>query len=120
MAGRMCQTTTLMRRLPFRTIAVSGSSMSPTYSDGDWLIFKMLAAGKSRPKNLVGKVVVLERESYPGVYFIKRVLRSDSTGYWVEGDNSAASTDSRQWGAVSTAEIIGLVLLRYRRGKINE
>lgn len=116
MAGRVCQTTTLMPRLPFRTIAVSGSSMSPTYNDGDWLLF-MARAGKSigNLEKLVGRVVVIERESYPGIYFIKRVKRVDNNEIWVEGDNVQASTDSRQWGSLKPSEIVGLVLLRYER-----
>ena len=92
--------------------------MNPTYNDGDWLLFKALspvAVGKQT--RLVGKVVVIERESYPGIHFIKRVIRVDKTGLWVEGDNSGASTDSRQWGRISPAEIVGLVLLRYKRTK---
>ena len=106
-----------MARLPYRVIAVSGASMSPTYNDGDWLLFRTvepLVAKGLRP--LIGKVIVIERESYPGILLIKRVVRIDDAGIWVEGDNKEASTDSRNWGAVSPAEIRGRVLLRYRRG----
>ena len=95
--------------------------MSPTYNDGDWLLFKALrraATGKSQ--RLVGKVVVIERESYPGIHLIKRVSRADQNGFWVEGDNTEASTDSREWGSIAPTEIKGLVLLRYRRRKLSE
>ena len=106
-----------MARLPYRTIAVSGASMSPTYNDGDWLLFRtveLLNASGLRP--LIDKVVVIERESFPGVLLIKRVIRIDSSGIWVEGDNKEASTDSRNWGAITPPEIRGRVLLRYRGG----
>ena len=33
----MCQTTTLMPKLPFQRIAVSGNSMAPKYNDGLWV-----------------------------------------------------------------------------------
>ena len=111
-----------MAHLPFRTylplkaIAVSGSSMAPTYEDGDWLLFwnkNPKAAGSLQ--RLVGKIVVIERESYPGILFIKRVIRLVDDQVWVEGDNKSASTDSREWGAITSSEIIGLVLLRYRK-----
>ncbi len=107
-----------MPRLPFRTIAVSGSSMNPTYSDGDWLLFK---ANKRLQANqiqrMVGRVVIVERTNYPGILYIKRLLRVDGALCWVEGDNKEGSTDSRQWGALTYPEIVGLVLLRYRRQK---
>ena len=117
----MCQTTTPMARLPFRplrafrTIAVSGNSMSPAYNDGDWLLLKtFVRVDEKQLQRLIGKVVVIERESYPGIHFIKRVKRVDGNQVWVEGDNSEASTDSRQWGAISPTEIIGFVLFKYR------
>lgn len=91
--------------------------MSPTYNDGDWLLFRPLSEVKVNAlRRLVGKVVVIERESYPGILLIKRLLRADESGLWVEGDNEDASTDSRAWGLLAPREIVGLVLIRYRRG----
>ncbi len=89
--------------------------MSPTYNDGDWLLFRRLRA-VSAAQLLVGKVVVIERESYPGILLIKRVMRADENGLWVEGDNKDASTDSRTWGLLAPREIVGRVLIRFRRG----
>lgn len=111
-----------MARLPFksfhlRTIAVSGNSMSPTYNDGDWLLFKQMEVKANDLHRVVGKVVVIERESYPGIHYIKRVTRVDDAGIWVEGDNTNASTDSRRWGALTPTEVVGVVLLRYKRAK---
>ncbi len=90
--------------------------MSPTYNDGDWLLFRRLRA-VSAAQRLVGKVVVIERESYPGILLIKRVMRADENGLWVEGDNKDASTDSRTWGVITPQEVVGLVALRYKRYK---
>ena len=102
--------------MPVRAIAVSGDSMLPTYLDGDWLIFA--PAGSS--ERLLGKVVGVERESYPGILLIKRVTHIDllpngAHQFWVEGDNRDASTDSRHWGAISRSEIRGRIVLRYKR-----
>ncbi len=92
--------------------------MNPTYQHDDWLLFRTLNTNETKSsQRLVGKVVVVERESYPGILLIKRVIRVDKTGIWVEGDNKSASTDSRQWGAVTAPEVIGRVLLRYKRGR---
>jgi nickel-type superoxide dismutase maturation protease len=105
------------KNLPLKTIAVSGSSMSPTFNDGDWLLFNQVTVDANRLQGLVGKVVVIERESYPGIHLIKRVTKSDAGGIWVEGDNKESSSDSRQWGALTPTEIVGVVLLRYKRAK---
>lgn len=95
--------------------------MHPTYSEGDWLLFKALnQVGNDQARRLVGKVVVIEREKYPGILYLKRLMFMDSLGCWVEGDNKTGSTDSRQWGAISAEEIIGLVLFRYKRNKSSE
>jgi len=116
----MCQTTTPMARLPFRSIAVSGESMSPTFNDGDWLLFRPIDARNTKHlPSLVGKVIVIERESYPGIHLIKRVTKIVDQGLWVEGDNQAASTDSRQWGVITSTELVGVVLLRYRKAKFS-
>ena len=90
------------------TVAVSGSSMSPTYVEGDWLLVRW------RPTCQPGDVIVIEREDRPGVYLIKRYLRQEEAGLWVEGD-SPASTDSRQWGPINQSEVVGKVLFRLRR-----
>jgi hypothetical protein len=35
--------------------------------------------------------------------------------FWVEGDNPG-STDSRSWGWLDSSQILGKVLLRYKKG----
>ena len=111
----MCQTTTLMPKLPFQRIAVSGNSMAPKYNDGDWLIFHPV--GKINPYQLRGRVVIFERDDLPGILQIKRGIRVEPVGFglWVEGDNKSESTDSRHWGVVHDHEFRGVVLFRYKR-----
>ena len=94
--------------------------MSPNFNDGDWLLFRLLPA-KSKADELVGKVVLIQRRSNLGEDFlqVKRVIKvhndTNETEIWVEGDNKSASTDSRSWGALDSSEVIGRLLLRYRR-----
>jgi hypothetical protein len=118
--------------------------MSPNYNDGDWLLFRLLPA-KVKPGSrvkpgskinaLVGKVVLVQRQSQGGTDFlqVKRVTKvtkvtkvtsnptkNSKSGndfeVWVEGDNKSASTDSRSWGAIDSNEVIGKLVFRYRRG----
>ena len=108
-----------MAGLPYRAIAVSGASMSPTYNEGDWLIFRSISKLNAKKlQRIVGKVVVIERENYPGILFIKRIVHLENVGIWVEGDNKEASTDSRNWGVLSSSEIRGRVIIRYKRVKL--
>jgi signal peptidase I len=117
-----------MSRVHFKKIEVRGDSMSPNYNDGDWLLFRLLPAkskAKSKAQELVGKVVLIQRQSENGTDFlqVKRVIkvsgRNNETEIWVEGDNKGASTDSRSWGPLDSDEVIGKIILRYRRGPKN-
>ena len=115
-----CDTTTPMSRMHFKKVEVRGDSMSPNYNEGDWLLFRVLPA-KSKENELVGKVVLIQRRSNLGEDFlqVKRVIHvhnsNNETEIWVEGDNKGASTDSRSWGALDSDEVIGKLILRYRR-----
>jgi len=87
--------------------------MLPGFSDGQTLYFQAspkLGSNIEGIEGLVGKIVLIERESYPGIFFIKRVTLIDQRGIWVQGDNEGASTDSRQWGFLTPEEIIGVAL----------
>jgi signal peptidase I len=112
-----------MNRVHFKKIEVRGDSMSPNYNDGDWLLFYLLPA-KSKAEALVGKVVLIQRHSEVGTDFlqVKRVSKvtndpdfDKEVKIWVEGDNKEKSTDSRSWGALDSSEVIGKLILRYRR-----
>jgi hypothetical protein len=109
-----------MSRAHFKKVEVRGDSMSPNYNDGDWLLFRVLPA-KSKANELVGKVILIQRRSSLAEDFlqVKRVTQvhnsNNETEIWVEGDNKGASTDSRSWGALDSSEVIGKLILRYRR-----
>jgi nickel-type superoxide dismutase maturation protease len=102
----------------FGTVKVSGSSMAPTFKDGDWLLVSWFPAGLTPlvGERILGKVVVVEREERPGIFLVKRLQKSHGGNFWVEGDNDE-STDSRTWGWIPANEVVGVVLLRYRRNR---
>jgi nickel-type superoxide dismutase maturation protease len=62
----------------------------------------------------VGDVVVARRPDRPELDIIKRIQAIDVNGRIVlVGDNPAASTDSRQFGAVPREQIVARVRWRY-------
>ncbi len=105
-----------LRVRPFR-VEVAGVSMEPTLHPGEYLL--------ATKTHLIrhGALVVVARRDDPGFELVKRVtgipgdvidgrvLESDE--YWVVGEASARSTDSRTFGAVTRADIKGIVRLRY-------
>ncbi len=106
----------------FGIVKVSGPSMTPTFNDGDWLFIKWSASGARMPRLKIGKIVLIERRSAPGVYLIKRIKKIDRSGeldnwaFWVEGDNTEGN-DSRKWGWISQDEICGRIICRYRKSQ---
>lgn len=101
-----------------RRVKVAGDSMAPTYSDGDILLVKWF--NSVRVDLPLATVVVIEREVMPGVFFIKRIQKSHSGAYWVEGDNRDPEiekrvNDSRAWGYIPAFEIRAKVLLRLKK-----
>lgn len=88
---------------PLGLYRVSGDSMLPTYKPGDVL----LGGRWGRPRN--GAVVVAQF----GQPLVKRVIRTEPDGrLWLQGDNSAASTDSRQFGAIAPELIEATILAK--------
>ena len=49
----------------------------------------------------------------PGAVLVKRITRIVSGRYFLEGDNRGASCDSRVWGTVTRASLIGRVVAIY-------
>jgi SOS-response transcriptional repressor LexA len=81
--------------------------MAPTLKDGDVVLVRRARAAK------VGDIVLVRWASRPGQLSIKRVAEP---GYFVVGDNTFASTDSRQLGL---AEVLGVVLTRRRQRRVS-
>ena len=85
-------------------VLVQGPSMLPTLRPGDCLLVR--PGARVRP----GQVVVARFASRPDLLVVKRAVRPVGDRWWVEGDNAAATDDSRRYGP---AEVLGRVWLRY-------
>ncbi len=97
----------MSRRRGYGRVAVAGDSMRPGLADGDWLIVRWGAS--PRP----GDVVVAERPDRPGLLVVKRATRLAVDGWWLEGDNPAASHDSWLFGPVAADAVAGVAVARY-------
>lgn len=79
--------------------------MLPTLRPGDLLLLRRGAV--PRPGNLV--VADLPGERGAGV---KRAVRQEPEGWWLERDNPAVGADSWLFGAVPAADVHGVVSAR--------
>lgn len=89
---------------------VEGRSMSPTLEPGDRILVAPVPSERLRP----GQIVVVRDPREPSRVTVKRIAERTHAGLVVLGDNGAASTDSRTYGAVAPALVVGRVLWRVR------
>ena len=88
---------------PLRRIRVRGPSMAPALRDADVVLVRR--ARTVRP----GDVVLVTWARRPGQLSVKRARHRTGDGWFVTGDNTHASTDSRELGA---ALVHGVVVAR--------
>jgi hypothetical protein len=92
--------------------------MAPALEPGDWAL--TTPARRVR----VGDVVVVEHPGRPGFQMVKRIVAGPGDrlpgghdlgagAWWVQGENEAESTDSRQFGPVRREHILARVRLVY-------
>lgn len=60
----------------------------------------------------VGQVVVARRPDRPDLLIVKRLVRRESDGAWLEGDNPDGSHDSWVFGPVAESDLLGRVVAR--------
>jgi nickel-type superoxide dismutase maturation protease len=95
-------------RMPFSRVVVAGDSMLPAFRPGDCL----LVSRRARIEQ--GDVVVARRPHVDGLLLVKRVARRADGGWWLLSDNAAAGLDdSRAFGVLPDACVVGKVLFRY-------
>ena len=87
----------------WRRVAVRGPSMSPALHDGDVVLVRFGAEVQA------GDVVLVRWQARPEQLSVKRAVRVVGDGWWVHGDNTFGTTDSRQLGP---AEVVAVVRAR--------
>lgn len=88
-------------------VRVRGESMTPTLVEGDEVLVDPHAYRRRRPR--VGDVVLFVHPHQGDVRALKRVAEVREAGLWLLGDHPGSSTDSRSYGAVPDARILGRV-----------
>lgn len=91
----------------FTRVVVSGNSMLPGLLPGD----RLLVVPVLRIRE--GQVVAMSDPRQPGRVLVKRVHSIHAGLVEVRGDNIAESTDSRHFGRVPRASVIGRAAYRY-------
>jgi len=87
----------------YRMAVVSGLSMIPTLAPGERLLVRLDGP------IVLGDIVVFERANQ---FDVKRILRIEADGVFVQGDNDQVSTDSRTYGLVPHEDVIGVATYR--------
>ncbi len=84
-------------------VRVIGPSMEPALRNGQ---VRWARRGGLRP----GRIAVFVEPGRPGMLSVKRLIREEGTGWWVEGDNREHSLDSRTYGPVPASRILGTII----------
>ena len=100
-------------QLPLFVVLVQGPSMVPALRPGDALVVRR-GGRRIRP----GDIVVARFRSRLELLVVKRAVREQDGGWWLEGDNEFVTDDSRAYGVADT---LGRVMYRYwpRPGRLS-
>lgn len=98
----------LLLALQLRTIyKIEGDSMAPVLKDGERVLVD------ERADVRIGDIVIADHPFRSGLEMAKRITSVDANGkFFLVGDNSDESTDSRTFGPVSIKYIKGKVTAR--------
>lgn len=96
----------------FGIAKVVGSSMLPTFSDGDFVITARPLFRSYR----LGDIVAIQHPTLGGI--IKRISHCSNDGtFLVTGDNHSASTSTLAMGDIPLNRIMGRVIFTIRQNK---
>ena len=87
---------------------VKEQSMEPSFREGDFVLVNKLSYLFAAPK--VGHVVVAKHPHNSKMLLLKRIAKESKDRYWLKGDSSLVSRDSRQFGWVKKPFLVGKVI----------
>ncbi|MBE7386237.1 MAG: nickel-type superoxide dismutase maturation protease [Leptolyngbya sp. SIO1E4] len=100
----------ILRR--YRRFRVTGHSMTPLLRPGNEVLIDPTAYTHTLPTP--GDIVVAAHPQQPALRIIKRVEFVEPDGRcYLKGANPDASSDSRQFGLVPQAQVMGKVICRF-------
>ena len=86
--------------------------MQPLLQPGDEILLNINAYNKSAPQ--IGDVIVAFHPYLPDFPIVKRIVSIEKDGsFFLQGDNTLESSDSRSYGAIKLDQIIGKVTSRF-------
>jgi len=95
--------------LPITRVRIIGPSMEPTLRNGEWWLVRRTTKVGS------GDVVLVRHPQRRDLLMVKRLDHPVVGGWWVVGDNPESSEDSREFGPVPGAAIVGRLWRRFGR-----
>lgn len=98
--------------LGFERVVVVGDSMAPELLAGDRLLVCRFCGRRARPLR-PGDIAAVADPRQPGRLLVKRAVTIAGGRVWLAGDNSARSTDSRDFGPVPLDSVRGRAVYRY-------
>jgi len=105
-------------RWPVWRVAVAERSMEPVLRPGDWLLVRRPVRAGRAVRVRPGRLVVARQPGRPDLLIVKRAVRREPGGWWLESASpDAGRVDSRRFGPVPPGLIEGTVLVRYRRAR---
>lgn len=90
-----------------RIVRIIGHSMEPVFSENDILLISNFSYWFRKPR--VGEIVVFRKDNK---LFCKRVTGASGARYYVSGDNSQDSFDSRKFGKIKFSDLVGKVIFK--------
>ena len=88
-------------------VTVLGHSMEPTISNGSNVLVSSVPYLFTQPK--LGDIVLFTSNLH-GKKFLKRITSIENNTYFLRGDNTNDSLDSRKFGSVEKKDILGKVI----------